>query len=323
MININVKDDQKRRDVCSHSSADMTTQRGYALLTDNQKRSYEMNGFACLDRITSREEVLKIRSILEDLFRKKAGEKEGDLFDTLATNGGVTGQKSLQITNPMNYSADLRNLEFVRIATGLAKQILGDGAKLTGDFVILKPAKQGLGTPWHQDEAYRDPRFNYRELTIWMSLQDVAQDSGCMSFIPGSHRTGIYSHRSAGNDAHVHALECSEDLSKMSVVSCPLPTGGCTLHHGRTLHCTNTNRSLVPRYAYILVFHIPPTPAHVHRSFPWLEEKKSAERARKRAWLLRGGAFVIAWRKFRRGDLWDIAGIRYGIKRGISALRKR
>jgi hypothetical protein len=180
-----------------------------------------------------------------------------------------------------------------------------------------------MGTPWHQDEAYRDPRFDYQELTIWMSLQDVSQDSGCMSFIPGSHRKGIFGHRSPGNDAHVHALECCEDLSTMSVVSCPLPTGGCTLHHGRTLHCTSTNHSLIPRYAYILVFHIPPTPAREHRSFPWLAEKKSAEKARKRAWLLRGGALVIAWRKFRRGDLWDIAGIRYGIKRGLSALRKR
>jgi ectoine hydroxylase-related dioxygenase (phytanoyl-CoA dioxygenase family) len=293
------------------------------VLTEDQTRFFEVNGFASFDQIGSRDETLKIRSILTELFRKRAGENEGALFDTLATDTSPTVQKSLQITNPMNYSAELRKLNFIRSAHIIAKQILGDGAKLTGDFVILKPAKLGLGTPWHQDEAYRDPRFDYHEMTLWMSLQEVAPNSGCMNFIPGSHRKGIYEHRSPGNNVHVHALECCQDLSDMSVVSCPLTAGGGTIHHGRTLHCTSANLSPVPRYAYILVFHIPPTLAREHREFSWLVEKKSAEQVRKRAWLFRGGVFVIVWRKFRRGDFWDIAGIRYAIKRGLSAMRKR
>jgi ectoine hydroxylase-related dioxygenase (phytanoyl-CoA dioxygenase family) len=310
--------------VCTLQSMKVAaTQRSQALLTAEQLQFYEANGFACLDQIASREEVLTIRSILEDLFRKRAGEKEGALFDTLASNSGPSVQKSIQITNPMNYSATLRHLECVQRAASLAKQILGDAAKLNGDFVISKPAEVGMGTPWHQDEAYRDPGFDYQEVTIWISLQDVSQDSGCMAFIPGSHKKGIYDHRSPGNDARVHALECScEDLSTTSAISCPLPAGGCTLHHGRVLHCTHMNRSTNPRYAYILVFHLPPTPAREVRNFPWLAEKKSAEKLRKRAWLLRGGVFTVAWRKFRRGDLGDFAGIRYGIKRGLSAMRK-
>jgi hypothetical protein len=31
----------------------------------------------------------------------------------------------------------------------------------------------GAATPWHQDEAFRDPAYDYAEITIWMPLQAV------------------------------------------------------------------------------------------------------------------------------------------------------
>ena len=295
----------------------------HPVLTPEQVRFFETNGFLSLDQIVTKEEVQKCRSILDDLFRKRAGEKEGALFDTMAADSADTVPKSLELTNPMNYSSELRKTNYVRNATSLAKQLLGDGAKLASDMVILKPAELGVGTPWHQDEAYRDPRFDYHELTLWLPLQDVGLNSGCMEFIPGSHKQGIHPHRSPQNDARIHAIECAQDLSDMEIVACPLPAGGCTLHHGRTLHCTTMNRAPIARYAFILVFHIPPTPNDGNRTFSWLAEKQSARKDLKRNWILHGGVFVLAWRKFRRGDLWDLAGIRYSVKQGLRAIRKR
>ncbi|MDB6042320.1 MAG: Deoxyhypusine synthase [Gammaproteobacteria bacterium] len=65
--------------------------------------------------------------------------------------------------------------------------------------MILKPAHQGGATPWHQDEAYRvAPDFDYRQVSIWVPLQDATLENGCMMYIPGSHRSGVLPHRSRG-----------------------------------------------------------------------------------------------------------------------------
>jgi ectoine hydroxylase-related dioxygenase (phytanoyl-CoA dioxygenase family) len=52
-------------------------------------------------------------------------------------------------------------------------------------------------------------------------------------------------------------------------VACPLPPGGATFHHCRTLHYTAPNTSNVQRRAYAMTFHGPAArraePAH----WPW------------------------------------------------------
>ena len=58
----------------------------------------------------------------------------------------------------------------------------------TGNHAILKPARIGGATPWHQDEAYWDPRYAHRAVSIWLALQPATLENGCMRFIAGSHR---------------------------------------------------------------------------------------------------------------------------------------
>jgi hypothetical protein len=41
------------------------------------------------------------------------------------------------------------------------------------DVSILKTPKPAPATRWHQDEAFRDPNFEYKEITVWVALQQV------------------------------------------------------------------------------------------------------------------------------------------------------
>lgn len=44
-------------------------------------------------------------------------------------------------------------------------------------------------TPWYQDEAYWLPEIpDRRSNSVWLALDDVTLESGCMWFVPGSHR---------------------------------------------------------------------------------------------------------------------------------------
>lgn len=66
----------------------------------------------------------------------------------------------------------------------------------------------------------------------------------------------------------------------------------CTIHHHRTLHCTASNTSSVPRYASIMTFGITPKRIAEKRSFAWLTQKRSPVQDRKRRWLRRGSLFI-------------------------------
>ena len=66
-----------------------------------------------------------------------------------------------------------------------------------------------------------------------------------------------------------------------SAVACPLPPGGATIHHSRTLHFTGANHSSQPRRAYIMAFGTPTQARSVVRDFYWqtMQKTKWHERA--------------------------------------------
>jgi hypothetical protein len=294
-----------------------------ALFSDELAGTLARNGFATLDSITSLEEVAEIRTILSTLIANNVGAKEGARFDTLSTSPDEEHERSIQITNPSEFAPELWKTRYVQNATQLARKLLSPDCVLMVDFALMKPAHVGAGTPWHQDEAYRDPAFIHTELTFWMPLQDVGIDDGCMVFIPHRQNLGVLDHKSLHDDPRSHAFECSVQIPEEEAVACPLPAGGCTIHNQVTLHCTRDNTSSVDRYAYILIFTIPPKPAPETSSFPWLEGRQNLDRQAKRAWLLRGGVFVLLMRKWRRGDLRGMAMLRYSFAKGIKLLRGR
>src|SRR5439155_15894504 len=113
---------------------------------------------------------------------------------------------------------------------------------------------------------------------LWIPLQQATMENGCMQFVPGSHRLPVLTHHCIGNDSRVHGLEVDDvpEADKSLAVACPLPPGGCTIHHNRTLHYTGPNTSDIPRRAYILGFGIPPTPRSEPRDFYWNRMKRTA-----------------------------------------------
>lgn len=156
-------------------------------LTDEQIDSVNRDGFLRVPRITSNEEALKIRATLERLFAERAGWKEGAYGDLAAKKDKDKQANSPQILLPVNYAPELHRTDTFLNALEMAKQILGEEAAFVLDLTILKRAGSGEPTPWHQDDAFRDPQFEYKEVTIWVALQDVDEKSGCLMFIPESH----------------------------------------------------------------------------------------------------------------------------------------
>ena len=132
---------------------------------------------------------------------------------------------------------------------------------------IRKPGRTGVETPWHQDEAYWDPARDHFAISVWIPLQPVTEDNGCMQFQPGSNRLPVLEHRRV--DPATEGLVLVDDSPVTDPVVCPLSLGGATVHGSRTVHYTGPNRSEDPRRALIMSFASPSRARTEQRSFPW------------------------------------------------------
>ncbi len=250
-------------------------------LTAEQIAFFHANGYLAIEALTTQEEVARMRVVYDRLFAARTGREEGNQFDLAGADEEGEEAKLPQILGPSKYEPELANSLYLTNALAIAKQLLGEQARFTGDHAILKPALHGAPTPWHQDEAYWGSEFDYHALSVWMPLQEVNLENGCMQFLPGTHRWEVKPHHSIGHDPRVHGLEIDE-ADTAAAVACPLPPGGATFHLSRTLHYTSPNHSPNPRRAYILTFGTPIVRRTEPRDFYWNTQKRTArdERAR-------------------------------------------
>ncbi len=239
---------------------------------------FQANGYVVLDAIATAEELTELRRIYDNLFQRRAGREEGMQFDLAGADEEGVEATLPQILAPSRYAPELNTMQFKERARAYAEQLLG-GPCEGGEHAILKPPFTGADTPWHQDEAYWSPDLEYASLSVWMPLQDVTVESGCMQFVPGSHLRGIMPHHPIGNDPRVHGLEV-DDFNEDEVVACPIPAGSVTVHHCRTLHYAGPNRTAEPRRAYIQVYGLPTRERAETRDFYWQRMQQTARQAR-------------------------------------------
>lgn len=246
------------------------------MITADQVERFHRDGFLSVPRLADADEVARLRAAYDRIFAERAGRAEGNQFDLAGADGEGEEAKLPQILDPAKYAPELAEGAYLERANAIAQALLGPGASVGVAHAILKPARHGAPTPWHQDEAYWDPNLDYQSISIWVPLQDTSVEMGCMQFIPGSHIGEVREHQPIGGDIRVHGLECLS-VDDSEAVPCPLGAGGCTIHLGRTLHYAGPNQTDTPRRALILMGGLPATPrTEPERRFPWNEIKRTA-----------------------------------------------
>lgn len=227
-----------------------------------------------------------------------------------------------QILHPRAFAPELVGTPFFKMARAIAEQLLGPDVRFKADISLMKPARIGGATPWHQDEAFQDPAFDYNEISFWLALQPVNQANSCMAYVPGSHKGPVLPHGFPGGDPRIHALECIDGFDPEDAVPCPLPAGGCVIHNQRTVHGAPPNVSDSDRLAYVLIFDTVPVPARVARSFPWRASHRTARAQRELAWRRQGGLLVHLWRQRTRLRVTSPRTLLFDLRRAARAVRR-
>lgn len=137
----------------------------------------------------------------------------------------------------------LRDLVGHRRVTEPCAQLLGvDRLRFWHDQVFAKPPQHKGVVPWHQDYSYWTRTAPACHITMNLMLDDADQESGCMQFVPGSHRWGLMPQ--IAFDAPLEAIRAHlPDDVAWAPRAVPVRAGQATLHHSHTLHGSDWNRS--------------------------------------------------------------------------------
>jgi len=125
----------------------------------------------------------------------------------------------------------------------LAEEIL-DGPVVPKNLQYFnKPAGVGQPTPPHQDGYYfmLDP---CEAVTMWLALDEVDEENGCVRYVKASHRWGMRDH------ARTQTLGFSQGIvgyptaaDREQEIAIPASPGDLLVHDALTIHRADGNRS--------------------------------------------------------------------------------
>jgi len=221
------------------------------MLTEGQIASFHANGFVNGGYVLNDEQVETLRAELERVITEQevAERQQPVLIRNLSGNADAP---VWQIVNIWQASPAYRELiAHPSIVEGLAQLTNATALRIWHDQIQYKPAAIGGVNMWHQDAPYWPTITPMTQVTAWIALDDVDQDNGCMSMVPGSHLWG-------NTIDFLHTLKSFDDMPEtfeghpVKVHACPVKKGHVHFHHALTWHGSSANTSGRPRRAIAL-----------------------------------------------------------------------
>lgn len=113
-----------------------------------------------------------------------------------------------------------------------------------GSTLFIKEPHDPAFVSWHQDSAYwgLDPA---EVLTAWVAISDSKADNGALQVMPGSHGWDPMEHRDTfdGSNMLSRGQEIAVKVDASQAATLELEPGEMSLHHVRTAHGSQANRS--------------------------------------------------------------------------------
>jgi ectoine hydroxylase-related dioxygenase (phytanoyl-CoA dioxygenase family) len=135
----------------------------------------------------------------------------------------------------------------------IMRQLIGPNVMLYHSKLMLKAARNGSYTPWHQDWGYwhvssREPT----QINCMLAIDPMDQDNGCIRYSPGSHRAGLIPHSDFKTDSF--NIGIPGNLEAFENVPVELDPGDAVFFGPLVLHCSAPNQSGRDRRANTFAF---------------------------------------------------------------------
>jgi len=124
----------------------------------------------------------------------------------------------------------------------LAEELLGKPVIGKNLQYFNKPPGIGQATPAHQDGHYfmLQP---CQAVTMWMALDNVDEENGCVRYLRGSHLDGMRPHERTQTLGFSQGIANFGHTETREEVACPAKPGDLLAHHALTVHWADANAS--------------------------------------------------------------------------------
>ncbi len=161
------------------------------------------------------------------------------------------------------------------------EDVIGPDILCWGASFFCKPAHDDRYVSWHTDTFFYG--FEPAEtITAWLPFNDATEESGCVRYIPGSHKQ-VTVHEIRQDERNLVYGQHALDIDESKAVDAVLRAGQVVLHHESVVHGSNPNRADHPRVAI-----------SIHYAAPHVRETRF------------DGASAMVVRGENNSDHWDI-----------------
>jgi phytanoyl-CoA hydroxylase len=210
-------------------------------LTESQIDSYHKNGFLAVENFLNSQELEKL---CEDVARgvKQIGSRRvgGDVNKEFDSDGtSYYDQVFLQKVNLWKFSDAIKEF-FLNPSLGkmLCELADTDGMRIWHDQTLQKKP-WGNPTAWHLDNPYWS-FYSHQSISIWIALDDVILQNGCLYYLPGSHKIARYDNVNIGQNM-ADLFEFYPEFNDIEAVPIEMKAGSCGFHNGLTAHAAGPN----------------------------------------------------------------------------------
>lgn len=198
-----------------------------AMAAETIAETYGRDGFVFPVDAVSEDEAKAIRADLE--------KAEAELAEDPARLSSLRSYPDRLIPS---FNRLIRNSNLIEAV----KPLLGPDLMVWSGGLFIKEANTSHIVTWHQDLTYWGLN-DLDEVTAWVALSPSNLDSGCMRFVPGSHKKKLVPHTDSfdPNNLLSRGQEVAVEVDDSEGADVILETGQASLHHGHLFHSSGPN----------------------------------------------------------------------------------
>ncbi len=215
-----------------------------------EKQFYDEHGFVIVRQLLGNTGFAALRENLDRYVR----EVVPTLSDADAFYHDRARPESLKQLQRMGHDPFFLRYMLQQEWTALAHVLVGESVAGDQPEWFNKPPGTNHVTPPHQDNYYFCLTPS-NVVTIWMALDEVDAENGCLRYVDGSHQRGFRTHAKSNILGFSQGITdyTSEDFTRE--VAVPLQPGDVVAHHGMTIHRADANLSLTRhRRSFAMVY---------------------------------------------------------------------
>ncbi len=206
-----------------------------AALSFDELRAYETDGYVIPSYRVPEHRITVLADALDTVIADNPGVRPERLASIHVTNASGSEVKGHPAFLDIALDVDL---------VDLVSCVLGDDLIMWGVQAFCKPGGDGMEVPMHQDGQYW-PIRPLATCTVWIAIDDSDRTNGCLTVVPGSHRSRIHFHHTVRDDERLVLNQAVDDPRALQrpPVCVELERGQLSMHDVYLVHGSAPNTS--------------------------------------------------------------------------------